>query len=143
MKRTPVVPLAAACVALAVVGCGSSKKSSSSTPAPAPSTTSTTPAKTAGGGSTLKLSADPGGQLKFDKSSLQSKAGGVKIALKNPSTIPHNVSIQGTGVNAVGGTANGGGTTQVVATLKPGSYTFYCNVPGHRQAGMQGTLTVK
>ena len=92
---------------------------------------------------TLQLAADPTGALKFDKSSLQSKAGGVRIVLKNPSTIPHNVSIQGTGVNAVGGTANGGGTTQVVATLKPGSYTFYCNVPGHRQAGMQGTLTVK
>jgi uncharacterized cupredoxin-like copper-binding protein len=31
----------------------------------------------------------------------------------------------------------------VSAQLKPGNYTFYCSVPGHRQAGMQGTLTVK
>jgi uncharacterized cupredoxin-like copper-binding protein len=28
-------------------------------------------------------------------------------------------------------------------TVKPGKYTFYCSVPGHRQAGMQGILTVK
>jgi uncharacterized cupredoxin-like copper-binding protein len=92
---------------------------------------------------TLQLAAAPGTTLKFNKSSLQAKAGGVKIVLKNPSTLQHNVSIQGNGVNVVGGTANGGGTTQVEAKLKPGTYTFYCNVPGHRQAGMQGTLTVK
>ena len=36
-----------------------------------------------------------------------------------------------------------GGTKSFSATLKPGTYTYYCSVPGHREAGMQGTLTVK
>lgn len=38
---------------------------------------------------------------------------------------------------------SGGGTQKMKIDLKPGTYTFYCSFPGHRQAGMQGTLTVK
>jgi uncharacterized cupredoxin-like copper-binding protein len=36
-----------------------------------------------------------------------------------------------------------GGTKAVTLNLKPGTYKFFCSVPGHRQAGMEGTLTVK
>ena len=92
---------------------------------------------------TLQLAADPTGQLKFDKSALQAKAGGVKIVMTNPSPVQHSVAIQGTGVTAAGPIVGHGKQSQVAATLKPGKYTFYCTVPGHRQAGMQGTLTVK
>jgi uncharacterized cupredoxin-like copper-binding protein len=35
------------------------------------------------------------------------------------------------------------GTTSVTADLKPGTYEYFCNVPGHKEAGMDGTLTVK
>jgi uncharacterized cupredoxin-like copper-binding protein len=35
------------------------------------------------------------------------------------------------------------GTTSITLNLKPGTYTFFCQVPGHRAAGMFGTLTVK
>jgi uncharacterized cupredoxin-like copper-binding protein len=91
---------------------------------------------------TLTLSADPTGQLKFDKNALSAKAGTVRIVMNNPSPIPHNISITGGGVNQQGQTVPKGGSSQVTAPLKPGKYTFYCSVPGHRQAGMQGTLTV-
>jgi uncharacterized cupredoxin-like copper-binding protein len=64
--------------------------------------------------------------------------------MNNPSPIPHNVSIEGPGgLSKQGQTVPKGGSSQVSATLKPGTYTYYCSVPGHRQAGMQGTLTVK
>ena len=81
--------------------------------------------------------------LKFDKTSLQAKAGKVSIAMKNPAPIAHDVSIEGKGVDQKGKIVKSGGTSTVTADLKPGTYTFYCSVDAHRQAGMQGTLTVK
>jgi plastocyanin len=91
----------------------------------------------------LRLAADPSGQLKFDKSALQAKAGTVTIAMKNPSPLDHDVSIEGKGVDEKGNVVKDGGTSTVKAQLKPGRYTFYCSVDGHEAAGMKGTLTVR
>jgi plastocyanin len=63
--------------------------------------------------------------------------------MDNPSTIPHNVSVEGRGVDEEGRTVGQGGTSTVTAELRPGEYDFYCSVAGHRQAGMEGTLTVR
>lgn len=95
------------------------------------------------GGGQLRLAADRSGQLKFNKSALQAKAGTVAIAMTNASRVPHDVSIEGAGVDEKGKIVKGGGTSTVTARLKPGSYTFYCSVDAHRQAGMKGTLTVR
>lgn len=150
MKPNPfsrIVPAAAILVvALAVAGCGSSKKSStqSSAPATTSSTTSSTPAPAAGGGSSgLKVTADQGGALKFDTTSLTAKAGKVTITETNPSPVPHGIAFDGNGVDKAGPIGGTGSTSTVSATLKPGTYTFYCPVPGHKAAGMKGTLTVK
>ena len=97
----------------------------------------------AAGGEKLALAADPSGQLKFDKSSLEAQAGPVTIDMKNDSPVPHDVSIDGGGVDERGKEVTDGGTSTVTADLKPGAYTFYCSVPGHRQAGMEGKLTVR
>jgi plastocyanin len=97
-----------------------------------------------GAAKTLTISADPTGQLKFDKDQLQAPPGTVRITMNNPSPVAHNVSLEGPGgLEEHGPTVNKGGSSQVEANVKPGSYTYYCSVPGHRQAGMQGTLTVK
>jgi uncharacterized cupredoxin-like copper-binding protein len=91
----------------------------------------------------IPLAADPSGQLRFDKSALSAEAGTVTIAMKNDSPVPHDVSIEGKGVDERGKQVTDGGTSTVSADLKKGTYTFYCSVPGHRQAGMEGTLTVR
>jgi uncharacterized cupredoxin-like copper-binding protein len=95
-----------------------------------------------GGGETLKIAADPGGALKFDKSSLTAKAGKVTIVMDNPSDLPHAVEIEGNGVEVAGDTVMKGGVSEASADLKAGEYEFYCPVEGHKEAGMEGTLTV-
>ena len=147
MKRTLVLVVAG--MALIAAGCGSSNSSSdnnasSSSPQTTSSAATPPPAKSGGGASSnLKVSADPSGQLKFDKASLSAKSGNVTITMDNPSSVPHGVAVEGNGVDKTGSVVNKGGTSTVTASLKPGKYTFYCPVPGHRQAGMEGTLTVK
>jgi len=131
--------LGAAATALAAAGCGGGGGSSSSTPS---STPASTPAPAASS-SNLSLSADPSGNLKFNKSSLSAKAGTVTMTMDNPSSVPHGIAVQGNGVNKVGSTVTKGGKSTITVTLKPGKYTFYCPVDAHRAAGMQGTLTVQ
>ena len=96
-----------------------------------------------GGGQTLKLTADPGGALKFDKSSLTAKAGKFTIVMDNPSSLPHSIEVEGQGMEVKGDTVTKGGVSKASGTLKAGTYEFYCPVDGHKQAGMKGTLTVQ
>ena len=88
------------------------------------------------------MEADPS-QLKFNQDALSAAPGKVTIVMKNPSALQHNVAIEGNGVDAAGQIVGQGGTSKATATLKAGTYTFYCAVDGHRAAGMQGTLTIK
>lgn len=99
-------------------------------------------ASSGGAAQTLKIAADPSGALKFDKSSLTAKAGKVTIVMDNPSDLPHAVEIEGMGVEVEGETVEKGGVSKASADVKPGKYEFYCPVDGHKQAGMEGTLTV-
>lgn len=89
------------------------------------------------------LRADPTGALSFVISHATTASGSVELAMSNPSPVAHGIAITGHGVNSIGAVVGRGGTSTVTVTLKAGSYTFYCPVPGHRQAGMQGTLTVR
>jgi uncharacterized cupredoxin-like copper-binding protein len=104
-------------------------------------------ATTAGGGggeaeTTLQLVADPGGALKFDKTTLTAPAGRVMIELTNESGVLHDVVISGGSLKETSKRITEG-STSVRAEVGPGTYAFYCSVPGHREAGMEGTLTVE
>jgi plastocyanin len=98
----------------------------------------------AGSASTLDIEADPSGNLAFTSDSATAKAGNVTIDFTNSSPVPHDVKIEDESGEEIGGTETvAEGSESAEVELKPGTYTFYCSVPGHRQAGMEGTLTVK
>jgi plastocyanin len=94
----------------------------------------------------LQIDADPNGQLAYTTTKATATAGPVTIMMKNASTVQHNIAIQqGTNgaVLGAGPIISGGATATVKLNLTPGTYTYFCQVPGHRAAGMLGTLVVK
>ncbi len=98
----------------------------------------------------LALEASPSGQLAYTTSKAVATPGPVTISMANMSGVSHNIAIEpGTGGATAAGTTIGAssfvskGTATVTVDLKPGTYTFFCQAPGHRAAGMYGTLTVK
>jgi plastocyanin len=95
---------------------------------------------TANAQNVVDIPTDPSGQLAYKFKDATAKAGKVTIVTKNDASVPHNIAIKG---GPSGPVVQGGGTSKITANLKAGSYTFYCAVPGHEQAGMKGTLTVK
>ena len=109
-------------------------------PSKAPSAKSAAPVK--GPGGTVKLAADPT-QIAYQQKSLSSKPGKVTIDFDNPAPIQHDVAIAKDGKVIAKSKLITDSTTSVSADLAPGKYVFYCTVPGHREAGMEGTLTVK
>lgn len=143
--------LVLAIAALALVACGSSSDSSSSTTEASGGESQAEQGGAAkeessggGGSSTLKFEADPNGELAYTSTSETAKAGKVTVEFNNPQALTHDVAIEDSSGKEVGATeliAEGSDTTSV--DLKPGTYTFFCTVPGHREAGMEGTLTVK
>jgi uncharacterized cupredoxin-like copper-binding protein len=139
-----------AATALIAAGCGGSDNSSSDNSSSNSSGTqgNTTDSTSTGGGggggggaSTVTLTADPGGALKFDTTTLSAKAGKVTIVMDNQSQTPHAVEVEGPGVESKTQTVTGG-SAKVTVDVKPGKYEFYCPVDGHKAAGMKGTLTV-
>jgi plastocyanin len=134
--------------ALSVVGlaaCGSSSDDNSTTAASTPA--STTPAGGGGaaaGGSTVDISTPSGGTLAFDQKDVSAEAGTVTIDFDNKQPTPHDVKVEDSSGKELGGTdLTTSGTATATVDLQPGTYTFFCSVPGHREAGMEGTLTVK
>jgi plastocyanin len=99
---------------------------------------------TEGSSSTFDVEADPSGALAFTTDEASVEAGNVTVNFSNPSSAPHDVRIEDSGGKDVGGTeVITESSESAKVSLKPGEYTFYCSVPGHRQAGMEGTLTAE
>jgi plastocyanin len=147
------IAVLAAALVLALAGCGGDDdENGGGSAATSTPTEEATPESTPedsggggggdGGGETIQLAAPEDGSLVFEPSELSAAAGEVTIDFDNPSSNPHAVAIEGNGVDETGETVTGD-STSLTATLEAGEYTFYCPVTGHREGGMEGTLTVE
>jgi plastocyanin len=87
----------------------------------------------------LEIPADPGGQLAFAFKSAEAAPGKLTIEMPNKSGVQHNIAIDGKGAGKIVTQ----GVSSFSADFPAGTYTFYCEVPGHREGGMVGKLTVK
>ena len=137
----------AALVVLAIAACGSSSSTTTSSSTPTVEHHSTTTAKTSTPAAALQkltLEADQTGELKYNKTTLTAKEGAATLTLTNNSPIAHNVTIESSsGAKVAATTTFTGGSHTIPLKLKAGTYKFFCSVPGHRMAGMEGTLTVE
>jgi uncharacterized cupredoxin-like copper-binding protein len=125
---------------LVVAGCGGGGGSSSNS-----SSTSAASSLKQQIKSSIKVAADPTGGLAYIPKSLQANAGSNTFVFANTTATDHNFAIEnpkGGGVLAATPIFTQG-VKSVSVNLQPGTYTFFCQVPGHRQAGMVGTITVK
>jgi plastocyanin len=150
MKKL-VVAFALILASIALVACGSSSSDSSSSEtqsqsgaaAGGKSNPSEAEGKSTGSAASVDFETAPSG-LAYSTDSATAKAGKVTVDFTNTQPLTHDVAIEDSGGKTIGKTeliAEGSDST--VVELKPGSYTYYCTVPGHREAGMEGTLTVK
>jgi plastocyanin len=147
MKRYAL--LIAVCL-LAVFGlaaCGGDDNKDTTTEPAATQSTSTTEStstsESGGSGKTVKVSADPSGALAFEQKSLTAPTGKVTFEFTNDSSTPHDFVLEKDGKELAKTPVFSGGSKTTQATLAAGKYTYFCSVPGHRQAGMEGTLTAK
>jgi plastocyanin len=140
--------------ALAITGCAQDNTNTTDDnpaeqEANLPSETGTNPERTAATGGTdgtkVALSTDPSGALKFNTTKLNAEAGALDVVLLNESSTPHDVAVEDKSGKVLGTSeeVTKGHTTLALEDVAAGSYTFYCTLPGHEQAGMKGTLTVR
>jgi plastocyanin len=136
-----------AVAALAVLGlaaCGGGGDDNETTAAATQPANTATAGGGGGGGATIDISTPSGSDLAFDQKDVTAKAGSDTISFDNKQALQHDVKVEDSSGQEIGGTELvSSGTATATVDLQPGTYTFFCSVPGHREAGMEGTLTVK
>lgn len=139
MRKLFPVAVVLVLAALGLAACGSSSSDSTSTETTAKQESAPAPAV-----SEVKIEAAKSG-LAFASDTATVKGGEVTVDFFNPQSVPHNVALENEAGEVIqeGETVTGQSTTTTNPDLKPGKYTFFCTIPGHREAGMEGTLTVE
>jgi plastocyanin len=92
---------------------------------------------------TLEIPAAESGALAYEFADATAPPGPLTITSPNESAVPHNIALEGGGVDEIGPVVDNGGVSEIQVEVQAGEYTFYCSVEGHREGGMEGTLTVE
>jgi plastocyanin len=143
MRRASAVVAVAALSVLGLAACGGGGDDNETTAAATPPAT-TAPTGGGGGGSTVDISTPSGSELAYNQKDVSAKAGTVTIDFQNNESISHDVAVEDSSGKTLGQTdLISSGSANTTVDLTAGTYTFFCTVPGHREAGMEGTLTVK
>jgi plastocyanin len=148
-RKLTILLAALALTAFGFAACGGDDEDSGSDTVATTEETAEAPDETtaasggSGGSASFDVSADPGGELAYDTTEATVDAGTVAINFENPSTTPHDVRIEGPDGDLGGTDVITDSSAEATVDLEPGDYTFYCSVSGHREAGMEGTLTAE
>ena len=151
IRRTTLILGLVAALALGIAACGSSDDTSttaaeteSTTESTAADTTAATDTGSTGGGEAVTVTAAADGSLAYDEKTLDATAGTVDLQLDNPSSTEHDVCVRSDSGDELGCSDDAEeGIADLSVDLAPGTYEFYCSEPGHEEAGMKGTLSVK
>ena len=139
MKNLALLFALLALAAVGVAACGGDDDDDGETTEAATETTTTSD-----GGASVSLTANPDGELAYEESTLSAPAGTVTIEFDNPASIGHDVVVEDQNATEITRTdVITGDMATAVGEFEAGDYTYYCSVDGHRDAGMEGTLTVE
>ena len=147
MKSMTALVAALALAGGGLVACGDDDEDEAAAPPPPaatqPDTGGTETTQTGAAAETVEVAADPGGQLEYVQSSLSAPAGSVTFEFTNEASVPHDFNIEQDGEDVAGTEVITNSEASLSVELEPGRYAYYCSVGRHREAGMEGTLTVE
>jgi plastocyanin len=92
-----------------------------------------------GGGTALVIIA---GDIYLKPKEVEAPAGKITVTYTNDGQLQHTLLVEGKRGLYLDVTGRGD-TDRGTIQLRPGSYTLYCDLPGHRPAGMEAKLTVR
>ncbi len=145
VRKLPVLLAVMTALALGLVACGDDE--SDDTTAAEATTEETTPEETTaedttggGGGETVALTES---DFAIDPADPTVAAGTVTFEITNDGQSPHNIEIEGNGVEELSDTFEPGAGGELTVELEPGTYEMYCAIGNHRELGMDGEVTVE
>jgi plastocyanin len=141
MRKITVLFALLALIPFSLAACGGDDDEDTTEAETTTEETTTTEADSGGGGA-VAVSAAADGSLAYDQSELTASAGTAEFDFENPASIGHDFCIEQDGSEVGCTEVISESSATLAADVEAGDYTFYCSVPGHREGGMEGTLTV-